>query len=101
MSFPIKRLGTAIGGMSLGMNLNFMERHYIGKCDTVLAGEADEYAQFYAEESPLNLIITGHASMENIGLKAMARFLRTQFSGIPVVFFENKLPGKYIGGECQ
>ena len=96
LDFSIKKLGIAIGGMALGMNLNFMERHYIGKCDTVLAGEADEYAQFYAKESKLNLIITGHASMENIGLNAMARFLRKQFSGIPVLFFENKLPGKWI-----
>ncbi len=96
LNFSIRRLGIAIGGMCLGVCLNFIESNYVGKCDTVLAGEADEYAQFYAKESKLNLIITGHASMENIGLKAMARFLKKQFSSIPVVFFENKLPGKYI-----
>ncbi len=92
----IRKLGIAIGGMGLGVCLGFMERYYVGKCDTVLAGEADEYAQFYAKESKLNLIITGHALSENIGLKVMTRFLKKQFTDIPVVFFENKLPGKYI-----
>jgi len=96
MDFPVKKLGIAIGGMCLGICLNFIESNYVGRCDTVLAGEADEYAQFYAEESELNLIITEHALCENVGLKIMSNFLKKQFSTIPVVFFENKLPGKYI-----
>jgi len=84
LDFAIKRLGIAIGGMSLGICLDFIEHNYLGKGDTILSGEMDEYGR------------SGHVLCENIGLKIMAGFLRKQFPDLPIVFFENRLPGEYI-----
>lgn len=88
----VKRVGLPWGGLGLSVNVSFIEGLLQYGCDVLIAGEADEYAMFYAMDADVPLIETSHAGSENYGLRHFAEHLVANFPGVKVVFHECPVP---------
>lgn len=84
----ITKVGVAVGGIGLSVNISFWERLLSAGAQVVLTGETDEYAMRYAEDSGIGVIETTHAVSENPGLRRFCDILRERFPDVPVEFHE-------------
>jgi len=88
----ISRIGIAVGGMGLFVNISFWETLLKYNTDVILVGETDEYAIRYALDAGIAVVETTHPSSENPGLKQFADDLKRDFPNVKVYFYdvENK-----------
>ena len=92
----ITRVGVAVGGIGLSVNIGFWETLLRHGAEVVLAGESDEYAMRYAIDSGIGLIETTHPASENPGLRRFCEILRERFPATPVRFYECQVPWENI-----
>lgn len=90
----IKRIGLPWGGLGLMANVGYMQSLVFHNCDAFIAGETDNYGFNFAIDSGIEMIETSHEVSENPGLKHFSDMLKEKFHGVPVIFFENKIPWK-------
>ncbi|MGQ9632136.1 MAG: Nif3-like dinuclear metal center hexameric protein [bacterium] len=95
-NLEVRRLGAAVGGMGLFVNIGFWEKFHKYDVDTVLVGETDEYAIRYALDSGLAVIETAHPVSENPGLEEFAEELRRDFPRLKVRFHICGVPWHYV-----
>jgi len=88
----VKRVGLPWGGMALTLNVGFIETLLSHNPDALIAGETDEYSEFYVLDAGVDVIEVGHSVSENIGLRKFSEDLKHQYPGTKVVFFECKKP---------
>lgn len=84
----VSRIGIAVGGMGLSVNISFWETLLKHNVDTVLTGETDEYAIRYALDSGISVVETTHPDSENPGLKHFTKELERDFPGITIYFYD-------------
>jgi putative NIF3 family GTP cyclohydrolase 1 type 2 len=85
----VTRIATMIGG--LGQMFNSPEEASALGAEVVIAGECLAYTLWNAVELNLSLIEAGHGASENPGMRAMARWLASEFKGLPVRFIDTGL----------
>lgn len=84
----IKHIGLPWGGMSLFVNINYMQQLVEMGCDAFVAGEADSYSFHFARESGVGMIETGHEYSENPGVEAFADWLRNKLENTRVEYYQ-------------
>ena len=84
----ISRIGIAVGGMGLFVNIGFWEILLKYNVDVILVGETDEYAIRYALDSGVAVVETTHPSSENPGLKKFSEELARDFPDVKVYFYD-------------
>ncbi|HIE09692.1 MAG TPA: hypothetical protein EYP65_07575 [Armatimonadetes bacterium] len=89
---PVRRVWLPSGGLSLTVNIAFIEAFLSHRLDVLVAGESDEYAMRYVEDARVALIETAHSTSENFGLKNFCKRLGEEFPGLKVVFFDDQGP---------
>lgn len=82
------RVGLAWGGLGLSLNIGFVETLLRYKPQVLIAGEMDEYSEYYILDAGVNMIEVGHSVSENIGLKHFSDILKQHYPDVKVVFFE-------------
>lgn len=80
------------GGLGLSVNAGFVEKLLAHDPDVLIGGESDEYAMFMMLDCGVPFIEAGHADSENIGLRAVADDIATEFEDLPVTFHELQRP---------
>lgn len=85
LAATVRRVGSAIGGLGLSLNVGFINALLDYGADVLVAGECDEYAFRYTEDAGVPMIETAHSVSENPGLATFARAIGAQFPGLPVV----------------
>jgi len=88
----VTKVGVAVGGIGLSVNIAFWEILLRHGAQVVLVGETDEYAMRYALDNDIAVIETTHAASENPGLRRFCDILRERFPGVPIEFFECGVP---------
>lgn len=96
MGRKVKRIGLPWGGLGLFVNVGYMQELVKHGCDVFIAGETDNYGLRFAIDAGIDMIETGHEISENPGLRHFVEMLTDAFPGLPVEFFENKLPFKLV-----
>jgi len=84
----VSKIGIAVGGIGLSVNIGFWETLLRYNVDVILVGETDEYAIRYALDSGVAVVETTHPSSENPGLKKFSEELAKDFSDIKVYFYD-------------
>jgi len=92
----IRRVGLPWGGLGLSLNVSFIEELLGHGPQALIAGETDEYAMYYALDTDVTIIETGHSASENIGLRKFVQILKQRYPETKIVFFECKRPWKFI-----
>ena len=88
----VSRVGLAVGGTGLSVNVGFLNGLLEYKPDVIITGEADEYAMRFMVDMGVPMIETGHAASENPGLKALCPVLEERVPGLKVVYWECERP---------
>jgi putative NIF3 family GTP cyclohydrolase 1 type 2 len=86
---PVRRIGLAVGGCALFVNVGFQARLLRHQPDVIIAGESDAYGMLFATESGVPMIETSHAVSENFGMRHFTDTLRQNLPDIRIEFFEN------------
>lgn len=84
----VERVGLAWGGLGLSLNIGFIETLLSYKPQALIAGEMDEYSEYYVLDAGVDMVEVGHSVSENIGLKGFSKMLKQQYPEVKVVFFE-------------
>lgn len=84
----ISRIGIPWGGMSLFVNIPYMQQLVNMGCDAFIAGESDSYTFHFVRESGIAMIETGHEASENAGVALFADWLRNKLDNTRVEYFE-------------
>lgn len=84
----VERVGLAWGGLGLSLNIGFIETLLSCKPQVLIAGEMDEYSEYYVSDAGVDMIEVGHSASENIGLRIFSKMLKHQYPEVKVVFFE-------------
>jgi putative NIF3 family GTP cyclohydrolase 1 type 2 len=92
----VTKVGVAVGGIGLSVNIAFWETLLRHGAQAVLVGETDEYAMRYALDNDIAVIETSHAASENPGLRRFCDILRERFPGAPLDFFECAVPWEEV-----
>lgn len=87
---PITRIGIPWGGMSLFVNIPYMQQLVNMGCDAFIAGESDSYTFHFVRESGIAMIETGHEVSENSGVALFAKWLGDRLDSTRVEYFETK-----------
>jgi len=88
----VGRVGLAWGGLGLSLNIGFVETLISYRPQVLIAGEMDEYSEYYVLDAGVNMIEVGHSVSENIGLKNFTKMLNQRFPEVKVIFFECPKP---------
>ena len=86
----ISRIGIPWGGMSLFVNIPYMQQLVNMGCDAFIAGESDSYTFHFVKESGIAMIETGHEASENAGVGLFADWLRDRLENTRVEYFESR-----------
>lgn len=92
----VRRVGLPWGGMGLFVNVSYYAKLVDLGCDALIAGETDNYAFRFANDSGVPMIETGHDISENPGLKHFAGRMAEDFPALNVLFYENKPPFAFV-----
>jgi len=93
----IRKVGIAVGGIGLSINIGFWEKlaHFGAEC--VLAGETDEYQIRYAIDSGLCIVEAAHCLSENPGIAAFTRAFKHELENkVKVVFHDCGMPWTHV-----
>jgi putative NIF3 family GTP cyclohydrolase 1 type 2 len=92
LAAPVSRIGLAVGGTGLSVNVGFLNGLLAYKPDVIVTGEADEYAMRFVVDAGVPMLETGHAASENPGLRTLTTVLQERFPDLRVVYFECDRP---------
>ena len=95
-SHKVRRVGIAVGGMGLSINLPFWEDLRKYHPEVIITGELDEYAMRYAIDTGIDVIETSHSASENPGLRKFAQYLREKLPHLKIIFYRCPLPYNYV-----
>ncbi len=96
MDARIRKVGIAVGGLGISVNMGFLQRLVDESVDVILTGEADEESLRFAEDSGVCFIETSHIVCESIGLAKFAEDLKRDFPDVKVEMVYAGIPWRYI-----